>query len=271
MHFDRLKSSRFKLAISLALLTVAAPLLLKSSFAQTLPVSGLYQIISGRYGEYAEASDGPNLQLPSRTQSYVELAIDDQSQIVRMTILGSDMQTVFSSGGFAFFLTNGVIFPDSIQFESRSGNPDVGFIDQYTISNSMGELRIDGAAVWSGLVAVPFLSQHSKVLATLVAPSAQPLLSPPRATNGVIQFRVFNGRAGETNVLEASTDLMKWIPISTNVFPTTVSAKGPLIDFKEAPSLPRRFYRSVRLHPEASIPSGRIQSGSCGSEALRIF
>jgi hypothetical protein len=89
--------------------------------------------------------------------------------------------------------------------------------------------------------------QHSNVLATLVAPAGQPLLSPPRATNDVIQFSVFNGRAGETNVLEASTDLMKWIPISTNVFPTTVSATGSFIDFKESPNLTGHFYRSVRL------------------------
>src|SRR5690242_11474924 len=125
MNFDRMKSSRFKMAVSLALLTVAAPLLVKSSCAQTLPVSGLYQIISGRYGEYFEAFGPPNLPLPTRTQSYVELAIDDQSQIARMTILGSDMQTVFTSdNGFAFFLTNGVIFPDYIQFDSRTGNPN---------------------------------------------------------------------------------------------------------------------------------------------------
>lgn len=246
-HFDRMKSSRFNLGVRLALFTVAVPFLLKSSFAQTLPVSGFYQIISGRYGEWEEAFGPPNLRLPTPTQSYVELAIDDQNQTVRMTILASDMQTVFSTGGFAFFLTNGLIFPDYIHFESQSGNPDVEFTDHYTISNSIGELRIDGAAERYGMVTVPFLSQHSNVLATLVAPAAQPLLSPPRATNGVIQFRVFNGRAGETNVLEASADMMKWIPISTNVFPATVSAPGPLIGFEESPNLTRRFYRSVTL------------------------
>lgn len=242
-----MKSSRFKLAVSLALLTVAAALLLKSSFAQTLPASGLYQIMSGRYGEWEEVFGPPNLQLPTPTQSYVELAIDDQSQIARMTILGSDMQTVFSSGGFAFFLTNGVISPDYIHFESQSGNPDVEFTNHCTISNSMGELRIDGATQRYGIVTVPFVLQHSNVLATLVAPAPQPVLSPPRATNGIIQFRVFNGRAGETNFLETSTDLMNWIPVSTNVFPGTVSATGPFIDVQESPNLTRRFYRSVRL------------------------
>src|SRR5262245_22561439 len=104
-----MKGSRFKVALSLALLTVASPLLVKSSFAQTLPVGGLYQIISGHYAEYVEAFGGgpPKLLLPTQTQSYVELAIDDQNQIVRMTILGSDMQTVFSSGDFGLSLTNG--------------------------------------------------------------------------------------------------------------------------------------------------------------------
>jgi hypothetical protein len=245
-----MKSSRFKLPVALALLTVAAPLLVKSSFAQTLPVGGLYQIISGHYAEYVEAFGGgpPKLPLPTQTQFYVELAIDDQSQIVEMAILGSDMQTVFSSGDFGLSLTNGAIFPDYIQFDNRSGNQEMTFSDQYTISNSMGKLRIDGATVGSGTVAVPFLWEYSNVVATLVAPSSQPLLSLPRATtNGLIQFRVFNGRTGETNVLEASNDLMIWIPISTNVFPATVGATGPFIDLMESPNLTRRFYRSVRL------------------------
>jgi hypothetical protein len=249
MHFDRMKGSRFKLALSLALLTVAYPLLVKSSFAQTLPVGGLYQIISGHYAEYVEAFGGgpPKLPLPTQTQSYVELAIDDQSQIVRMTILGSDMQTVFSSGDFGLSLTNGAIFPDYIQFDNRSGNQEMTVSDQYTISNSVRELRIDGATVGSGTSAVPFLWEYSNVVATLLAPSSQPILSPPHATNGVIQFRVFNGRAGETNVLEASTDLKRWIPVSTNVFPATVCATCPFIDIMESPNLTRRFYRSVRL------------------------
>jgi len=245
-----MKSSRFKLAHSLALLMLASPLPVKSSFAQTLPIGGLYQIISGHYAEYFEVFGGgpPKLPLPTQTQSYVELAIDDQSQIARMTILGSDMQSVFSSGDFGLSLTNGAIFPDYIQFDNRSGNPEMTFSDQYTISNSMGKLRIDGATVGSGSAAVPFLWEYSNVVATLVAPSSQPLLSPPRVTtDGVVQFRVFNGRAGETNVLEASTDLMTWIPVSTNVFPATVCATCPFIVLTESPNLTRRFYRSVRL------------------------
>ena len=94
---------------------------------------------------------------------------------------------------------------------------------------------------------IPFLSQHSNDLATLLAPAAQPVLTPPLATNGVIQFRVFNGRPRQTNILEVSTDLMNWIPISTNVFPATVSATLPFIDFKQSPNLAPRFYRSIRL------------------------
>ena len=245
-----MKSFRFKLAISLAFLTVAPSLLVRSSLAQTSPVGGLYQIISGHYAEYVEAFGGgpPKLPLPTQDQSYVEMAIDDQSQIARMTILGSDMQTIFSSGDFGLTLTNGAIFPDYIRFDNRSGNQEMTINDQYTISNSMRKLRIDGATVGSGPATVPFLWEYSNVVATLVAPSSQPLLSPPRAaTNGIIQFRVFNGRPGETNVLEASTDLMTWIPISTNVFPATTCATCPFIDLVESPNLTRRFYRSVRL------------------------
>lgn len=240
-----MKSSWFKLAFSLAFLTAAAPLLVKSSFAQTLPSGGLYRIISGSYAQDVEVFrvDPPKLALPTQTQSYVELMIDDKSHVVGMTILGSDMQTVF------FSLTNGAIFPDHIQFDSSSGNQDVGFSDHYTISNSLMELRIDGMAVQSvGPTALPWTLEHSNVLATLIAPASQPLLSPPRVTtNGVIQFTVVNGRAGENNVLEASTDLITWTPISTNVFPATVGATPPSINLMESPNLTRRFYRSVRL------------------------
>jgi hypothetical protein len=245
-----MKSSRFKLPATLALFLVAAPFLVNSSFGQSLSVGGLYQIISGHYAEYVEAFGGgpPKLPLPTQAQSYVELAIDEQSQIARMAILGSDMQTIFSSGDFGLSLTKGAIFPDYIEFDNRSGNQETTVSDQYTISNSTGILRIDGATVGSGTRAVPFLWEYSNVVATLVAPSSQPLLSLPRAaTNGLIQFRMFNGLAGETNILEASTDLMTWIPISTNVFPATVGATSPFIDLTESPNLTRRFYRSVRL------------------------
>src|SRR5207247_10618859 len=72
----------------------------------------------------------------------------------------------------------------------------------------------------------------------------------PRAPGGgAIEFTVFNGRSGQTNVIEASTDLITWSAISTNVFPSTVCPNCPFIDFQDPAStnLSRRFYRAFWL------------------------
>ncbi|HYV26856.1 MAG TPA: hypothetical protein VFA77_04950 [Candidatus Eisenbacteria bacterium] len=218
---------------------------LASSKAQEWPVSGLYQIISGGYSACVAVCGIIGYSLPDTNQSYVELAVDEQSNTVQLAILGADRHTAFGnfgSNGCAFFLTNGVVLPDHVQFTSDYG-PVSGFLS-YSVSNSAGGLRIDG-----GFANHPIYFSHANVVAVLVAAAPIPTFSLPRVSgSGAIEFTVFNGRPGQTNVIEASTDLVKWTAISTNVFSSTNSF-CPFIDFQEPAStnLVRRYYRSFSL------------------------
>ena len=71
--------------------------------------------------------------------------------------------------------------------------------------------------------------------------------SPPAFTgtnayvNGVFQFQL-SGTAGSTCILQASTDLTNWIPLSTNVAPAAVfNLTDP-----GAGGFPYRFYRVLQ-------------------------
>ena len=221
---------------------------LASSRAQEWPVSGLYQIMSGDYSVCVEVC-GLTFSLPNTNQSYIELAVDAQRNTIQMAILGEDLHTVVDNFGFTFFLTNGVLFPDHVQFASE-GTPEEPSWN-YTVSNSAGGLRIDGGfAGPTSPVSVPIAFHHLNVVAVLVAAVPKPMLSLPRASgSGAIEFTVFNGRWGQTNVIEASTDLFSWTAISTNVFPATACPACPFIDFQDPAStnLAYRFYRSYSL------------------------
>jgi len=214
-----------------------------SSRAQEWPVSGFYQIISGGYIACAEACI-PAFSLPMTNQSYIELAVDAERNTVQMAILGVDPHTVSVN-----FLTNGVVLPDHLQFASQNLPEEPSW--HYTVSNSAGGLRIDGGfAGPTSPVWFPFGFFHVDVVAILVAAVPVPMLSLPRASgSGGIEFTVFNGRWGQTNVIEASTDLFSWTAISTNAFPATVCPVCPFIEFQDPAStnLARRFYRSYSL------------------------
>ena len=57
------------------------------------------------------------------------------------------------------------------------------------------------------------------------------------------------GRAGATNVIEASADLLAWTPVSTNVMDYSLCPICPFVIFEDAAStnLALRFYRAVEL------------------------
>src|SRR5438132_2614567 len=219
---------------------------LASSRAQEWPVSGFYQIISGEYRFCFEVCFGLGDSLPDANQAYVELAVDAQSKTVQMAILGADRHTVFDnfgSNGCTFFLTNGVVLSDHVQFAGEQSPLFFGSWT-YTVSNSAGGLRIDG-----GFANHPLYFSHANVVAALVAAAPIPTLSLPRASgSGAIEFTVFNGQPGQTNVIQASTDLARWTAISTNVFPSTDSV-CPFIDFQDPAStnLARRYFRAFSL------------------------
>lgn len=57
------------------------------------------------------------------------------------------------------------------------------------------------------------------------------------------------GHAGRTNVVECSSDLVQWTPISTNVMPVAVYPASPAVDVTDATgvNLVQRFYRACEL------------------------
>src|SRR6266404_5385144 len=78
-----------------------------------------------------------------------------------------------------------------------------------------------------------------------VAPAVLPQLSISQVSpDGYVRFTV-PGAWGSSNVVEASTDLVHWTPICTNVFPATACVDCPIIDFEDPSTLPRRFYRTA--------------------------
>ena len=78
--------------------------------------------------------------------------------------------------------------------------------------------------------------------------NAPPRLGPPVLKNGNIQLMIFNGRWGQTNIVEMSTDLVRWTPVSTNVFPATLCPICPFIVFQDSlTNSARRFYRARNL------------------------
>ena len=102
-----------------------------------------------------------------------------------------------------------MLSPDHVQFGGEIHVPEVPELN-CTVSNSAGGLRIDG--VFYGLAGpqyVPTALAHSNLVAYLVAPVPIPTLSLPwRSASGAVEFSVFNGQAGQTNVIQASTDLV---------------------------------------------------------------
>src|SRR5262245_59243002 len=90
--------------------------------AQSNFTSGFYRITSGQYVECCGIAGAFVHPLPSTSQTFIELIVVSDSNSAQMTFLGQDLQTVFSSydwtgdGGFSFSFSNGIVFPDYIQF-----------------------------------------------------------------------------------------------------------------------------------------------------------
>jgi len=241
----------------LAVLAVAV-LGLASPRAAEVPAGGLYQIISGTYTECCGIGGRFIHSLPEADQSYVQLTVDLQANQAQMAFLGEDLHTVFSTSpggpetGFTFLFTTGTVLSDHIQFQPEIQVPENQQSWSYTASSSAGRLQINGVAIAPipGGADIPEEFEHTNILAVLVSDASKPTISHPRfAANGAIQFTVIDGRAGQTNVIAASDDLVTWTPISTNIFPATTCPFCPFIDFQDPAStnLVHRFYRSFSL------------------------
>ena len=230
----------------------------RSSRAQGGLTSGIYQIVSGRYTECCGIAGPAIYPLANATQGFVELTVDPQQNLARMTFLGQDMHTIFSifpdgpRSGFNFMFTNGMIFADHIQFGEPMPPPgplpDQPYFN-YSVSNSNEVLRINGVVITPcpGCADVFTQFEHTNVVAVLMPTVVKPRLSLPAvSTDGIFRFTIFDGQWGQTDVIEASTDLITWTPVSTNVFPPTACPVCPFIEFGDPASanLAHRFYRA---------------------------
>ena len=219
----------------------------------TGPASRWYQIVSGSYVECCGIAGENRQSLPNASQRFVRLTLDSQRNTAAMAFLGEDMQTVFSvvpcppGDPINFSFNYGLVFSNSIVFHVDPGPPPYRTYWNYTVSNSTDRLRIDGTlgTVQQNCVDVFTQFGHSNVVAMLVP---RPRLSITEfSKDGALLF--VQGSAGWTNVIEASTDLVGWTPINTNVMPYTLCPVCPFIQFRDAAStnLPRRFYRCFEI------------------------
>src|SRR5712692_8458863 len=149
----------------------------RSAPAQGAPTNGLYQIVSGRYTACCGIAGPFIYPLPDSSQTFVQLTIDPRSHLAQMTILGQDARTVFRispigfSSGFAFSFSNGIVFPDRIEFRGPflPPGPDQPSFS-YTLSNSADALRIGGTLTLPclGCADIPTEFEHTNVVATLL-------------------------------------------------------------------------------------------------------
>jgi hypothetical protein len=235
------------LAIALAFAVTLRP-----ACAQGGALGGVYEIASGAYTECCGFAGGATFSLPNDSQRFVGLSVDPQTDLATMTFLGKDLRTVFSivpcptGDRIPFSFGYGLIFSNSIIFHVDPGPPPYAIYWNYSVSNSTNGLRIDGTlGMAQKCVDVPTQFSHSNVVAVLVP---RPRLSITEfSKEGALLF--IQGNAGWTDVVEASTNLFSWAPISSNLMPPTVCPICPFILVRDTAStnLVTRFYRCFEM------------------------
>ena len=169
-----------------------------------------------------------------------------------MTFLDEQLKTNFSvtlcppNEPINFDFGYGFVLSVCIFFHVDPG--PLGLFWNYTVSNSANGLRIDGiVGISPGSCAdVPNQFSHSNVVAVLIP---QPKLTVTDFTDNIPSIMI-QGQTGQTNVLEASSDFLTWVPLSTNVMPNTDCPICPFILLRDtaATNLANRYYRSFELH-----------------------
>jgi hypothetical protein len=224
--------------------------------AQTGPSNGLYQITSGLYTECCGFAGTPvRYHLPTLAQSFVRFTVNPQTGLASMVFLGADMQTASitvpcpTAGRYLLSFDYGFVGPDVAFFLVDPGPPPYSLYWHYTVSNSAPTLRIDGTigSAQQPCPDVPSQFSHSNVVAVLIPPPRLSLLD--FSTNQNVRL-LLQGNAGQTNVIEASSELLAWIPISTNVMDYSLCPICPFFIFEdaEATNFTRRFYRASEIH-----------------------
>lgn len=214
--------------------------------AQGGSASGLYQIVSGRYIACCGFA-GPFVKpLPDASDAFIELSVDRQNNVAQMKVLGEDLHTVFSlplellRGEFAYVFTNGIIFPDHIQFGEPSlppvpDQPSFSFV----ISNSVDTLTINGMVIapCPGCADIPEEFQHTNVVAVLM----------PTAAIRVSEVEVcWNSASNRTQQVQYRSTLTTnaWVDLGPPVAGTGSTA---CITDQVPLGRPQRYYRVLSL------------------------
>ncbi|SRR6266542_511665 len=229
------------------LATISALILsVQSACAESSPTSGLYQIVSGRYIACCGIA-GPFIEpLPDASDAFIELTVNLQNNLAQMKFLGQDMHTVFRippescRSEFTYMFTNGVIFPDHIQFgdpllSPLPGQPSFSFV----ISNSMDAVSINGTVIapCPGSADLPEEFQHTNVVAVLM-PTATIRVSEAEVCWNTASNRTYQVQYRSTLTANPWVDLGS--PVAGNGLIQCVPDKVPL-------GQPQRYYRVVTL------------------------
>src|SRR5260370_30643057 len=220
--------------------------------AQGGATKGLYQIVSGRYTACCGIAGPFIYPLPDSSQAFVQLIIDPQSNLAQMTFLGQDAHTVFRvptighGSEFNFSFSNGIVFPDRIEFRGPflPPGPDQPSFS-YTLSNSAGALLIISGTVTLpclGCADVPTQFEHTNVAARLLPPA--PVIEGLERDASLLRFH-FTGAPPYDYFVEFTDSL----PASNWLCLTNFRAKIQAIEAVVTDPLtngPARFFRARR-------------------------
>jgi hypothetical protein len=246
MTSTRVKNRIIGPAIALAL--VAS---LRWAGAQSVPVSGLYQIVSGTYDVCCGIGGDFRTDLPNEQQSFVRLTVDPQSHLATMTFLGKDMQTVHSimpcpSGNpIPFSFNFGFIFSNSIIFHIDPGPPPNAVAWSYLVTNSADTLRINGTLgiVQATCLDVPTRFSHSNVVAVLM-PTASIRISEVEVCWDSVSNRNYQMQYRSTLTTNVWTNL--GAPVAGKEVKTCITDKVTVGE-------PQRYYRVLTVPGAAPV------------------
>jgi len=193
--------------------------------AQSTFKSGYYEINSGLYTECCGFAGIPfDYEVPDERQQFVELIINPGGTTAKLTFLGPDLQTVFTSypwvagRTFAFSFNDGIVLPDRIQFGDgppvRGGVADWFYVVRDAGGGSVG---ISGTAITPMFGAdVPNQFKHTNVVATLLT---NPVVIDRIHRDGDSMFFHFTGQQLYIYTVEYSDSLTNpnWQTNSTHI------------------------------------------------------
>jgi hypothetical protein len=208
--------------------------------AQSTAHSGIYQIVSGTYWQIGGIVP-LRYSLPNEQQMFIRLSVNAEPRDPTMTILGADMQTVFSAmrcppaSRVPFSFDHGLVFSNRIVFHVDPGPYATWW--NYTVSNSADSLRIDGILQFDPALCadLPNRFMHTNVVAVLMPTAAV------RVSEVEVCWQSFSNRTYQVQYRSTLTTNM-W----TNLGPPRPGVGGTdCIADKVEPGQPQRFYRII--------------------------